>query len=398
MTQRNTTGAAAIDAPTDAEAGMEEVVATLAAMDRRTVGAGERGSAAWLAGRLGELGAEAVTVSTFRGQSSWAPAHLGHVVTAMVIGLLPGRIGRALSLAAAVSYELEVSGRWQWIRRVLPSRPGASVSARLPAAGLPSRTLVLVAHHDAAHNGIVWHPRVVAVNRRWSSRTGRSMPSHLVPLAAMLAAAVPVVPVRRAAAIVLGIASLAMTQSMRSYTTPGANDNATGVAAVLETVRHLRAQPLADTEVIVVFPGGEEAGNQGMRQWVADNRGLRGSGRTLVVNLDSLGSGGHLVLARREGLTSFAARRDVDTVTQIANEAGIELRAVDFPNVCDAAVARHAGMRAISVLSYADGWVEHLHQRSDTADAVGWNTVRAAVTLTEHIARAWDRGAFSNDA
>lgn len=377
-----------------ANARMNDDVAYLAALDRRTTTGGERRSAEWLADRLAQLGAADVALTTFRGHSSWAPAHLGHVAMGLLTGLLPAPAGTLATLGVAVSYELEVSGRNQWFRRLLPARRGVSVSARLPAAGRPRRTLVLVAHHDAAHNGLVWHPRVLAANRRWSHRTGRAVPSHAIPLAAMAVGALPFTGPYIAARAVLCLAGVAMVQSMRSHTTPGANDNATGVAAVLELARRLTAEPLPDTDVLVVFPGGEEAGNTGMRAWMTTMRGRLAPDRTLVLNLDSLGSGGHLVLARREGLTGRMARRDVDALLRIGSTAGIDVRSVTFPNVCDATIARHAGMRAATLLSYADGWVSNLHLKADAVEAVGWNTVNDAVALTEHIARAWDDGSL----
>ncbi len=369
---------------------MTRDVAALTRLDRRTTRPGERDSAELLAARLTESGAVAVEVTEFRGQSSWVPAHLAHLIGAVAASALPGTAGRLASVAVAASYELEVGGRSQWVRRLLPAGRGVSVSARVPAANGPRRTLVLIAHHDAAHNGLVWHPKTVALNRFRSHRTGRSTPSHAPVLLAILASAVPHTGVRRVARLVLGGLGLAMIQSMRSPTTPGANDNATGVAAVLELIRRLRAAPLADTEVLILLPGGEEAGNVGMR--ALTRRARFDPAHTLVIGLDSLGSGEHLVVARREGLTGRMAERDIAAAQRVAARAGIELPAVTFANICDTTIAKRAGMRAISLLSYERGWIRHLHLKSDTADAVGWRTVIDAVELTEHLARAWDRG------
>ncbi len=366
-------------------------VAALARLDRRTTGPGERLSAELIAARLTEVDAKTVEITEFRGQSSWAPAHLAHLLAATAASLLPGPLGRCAALATAVSYELDVSGRSHWLRRLLPAGRGVSVTARLPAVGPPRRTLVLLAHHDAAHNGLVWHPKTVAPNRSRSHRTGRSVPSHAPVLLAILAAALPQRGTRRVLRLVLSGLGVAMIQSMRSPTTPGANDNATGVAAVLELTRRLRATPLTETEVIVLFPGGEEAGNVGMRAW-AERQPRFDPARTLAIGLDSLGSGGHLVVARREGLTGRMSDRDIAAAQHIAAQAGIALRAVTFANVCDTTIAKHAGMRAISLLSYERGWIRHLHLKSDTPEAVGWNTVTDAVELTARLAHAWDRG------
>ena len=94
------------------------------------------------------------------------------------------------------------------------------MAQNVKAASKASRTLVLVAHHDAAHNGMVWHPRTVALNRMLSKRTGETMPTHAPVLAAMAAQTLPVRAVRVAAQYILAAAALAMIQSARSYTTP----------------------------------------------------------------------------------------------------------------------------------------------------------------------------------
>ena len=370
---------------------MARDVAALAQLDRRTTRPGERRSAELLAARLTEAGAVDVAVTEFRAQSSWVPAHLAHLTGAVAASAVSGMWARCASAAVAVSYELEVSGRNQWLRRLLPAGRGVSVSARVPAVGRAYRTLVLIAHHDAAHNGLVWHPKTVALNRFRSQRTGRAVPSHMPVLLAMLVSALPHARLRLGARLVLGGAGLAMIQSMCSPTTPGANDNATGVAAAVELARRLRAAPLADTEVIILCPGGEEAGNVGMRAW-ARRRARFEPDHTLAIGLDSLGSGEHLVVARREGLTGWMAERDIAAAQRIAAQAGIDLPAVAFANVCDTTIAKHAGMRAISLLSYDRGWIGNLHLASDAAEVVGWNTVVDAVDLTERIARAWDRG------
>jgi Peptidase family M28 len=248
----------------DVAARLRHDVEHLATLDRRTTSPGERSSGEWIAGRLRGIGAADVTTSPFRSQSSWAPANLAHLVLAMAAGAVPGVIGRLLAAAVAASYELDVSGRSHWLRRLLPAKTGVSVTGRMPLPGdaKPDKTLVLVAHHDAAHNGIVWHRRTVALNRVLSQRTGETMPTHAPALVAMAANMLPIRPVRMGAQFILGGVVLAAIQSMRSYTTPGANDNATGVATVLEVADRLRAQH--GMEVLLVFPGGEEAGNTGI--------------------------------------------------------------------------------------------------------------------------------------
>ncbi|WP_433334626.1 M28 family metallopeptidase [Spirillospora sp. CA-294931] len=370
---------------------LDDDLRLLAALDRRTTTPGERRSAELIAGRLREIGADEVTVSSFRGPSSWAPAQLAYLGAGVALGLVPGRLARVAALAVAGLYEAETSGRIAWAQRAAATGRGVSVSARLPAEGTAERTLVLLAHHDAAHTGLVWHPHAVALSRGRARRTGRALPSHGPALAGLVAMAIPSRPVRRAARVLLALGAALMVESMRSPTTPGANDNASGVAAVLELARRLAAAPLPGTEVLVVFPGGEEVGNAGMRAWLRDVRPGLDPSTTLVVNLDAVGSAGDLAVSEREGLSTGFADDDVALALAAAGQEDVPLQVAGIPNATDAVLARHAGLRTISLLSLADGWIGHLHRRTDTPDRVSARTLDDAVRLTERIARNWAR-------
>jgi hypothetical protein len=127
-----------------------------------------------------------------------------------------------------------------------------------------------------------------------------------------------------------------------------------------------------------------------MRAWMRDSGRSLERRSTLVVNLDAIGSGGHLVVSKREGLTGWFRSGDVDLSQRGAQVAGLPApRVVTFPNVTDAFVARQAGLRAVSILSYDDGWISNLHMPSDTAANVAWSTVGEAIALTEGMVEAW---------
>jgi len=75
--------------------------------------------------------------------------------------------------------------------------------------------------------------------------------------------------------------------------TPGADDNAAGVATMLEVARILNATPLNRTVYFIAF-GGEETGLEGSRRWLADNPDLHDR-IVAAINLDCIASGDHLL-------------------------------------------------------------------------------------------------------
>ncbi len=354
---------------------LREDVRALAGMVRGSAAAGERASAEWLAGRLREDGALDVRVEPYRGQTTYAWAYLAHVGLAL---LAARRGSRILAVAAALLAEGELSGRRAWLRRLLPRGRGANVVARIPAPdGPPRGTLVLLAHHDAARTGLIWHP---ALARASASRrlARRAMDPFALPFAPLFALA----GVRRArplvtAGLLLGAALQLDVASSR--TVPGASDNATGVAAVLELARR-GARPGVD--VLVVFPGGEEAGMDGMRAFLAAHP--LDPDTTLVLGLDTLGAGTPIV-ARAEGAlrAEAYAERDLALVPP-------EVERWRLGAWTDPVLAVQAGLRSLSLLSRGpEGGFTNYHLVSDTYERVDWRSVEACLDVAEATTAAW---------
>jgi hypothetical protein len=348
-----------------------EDIAELAAIERGSASPGERRSAEWVAARLREQGAEDVRLEEFGYQGTFAHAQALHLAAGALAALGRRRLAAAAVLA---SFEAEFSGRLQWVRRLLPTGTGTNVVARLPARGAPERTVVLVAHHDAARTGLMWDPRLVGPGDRAAARTGRRASQALLPELALVAAALGL---RRLPAAVLTLAVALELDQARSPVVPGANDNASGVAAVLELVGRLARDRPDGLEVVALFPGCEESGMGGMAAWLGAQ--ALDPERTLVIGLDTVGSGEPVVLEAEGGL--WAVRyRDEDVA-----RAG--LRRWRLGAWTDPVLARLAGLRAVSILSVRDGGFPNYHLPTDTPDQVDLACVEVCVNAAERVTR-----------
>jgi acetylornithine deacetylase/succinyl-diaminopimelate desuccinylase-like protein len=166
-----------VQATTDDSGRWREAIYELAAFDRPSASDGERRAAELIAARLRELGCEARVEEERAHGGYWWPIALANSIAA-VGGLLAlrgkGRLARAAGAlaagtsAAALWDDLGHGSRW-FRRRTLPHRPTWNVVAE---AGdrRAERTLVLVAHHDAAHSGLVFHPALGRIGPRCSRR------------------------------------------------------------------------------------------------------------------------------------------------------------------------------------------------------------------------------------
>ena len=377
-------------------------VEALTAIGRSSARPGERQSAAWLADRLREVGATDVAVRPYRYQPDYALAHGLHNLAGMAACGLGGLLGAALATAALCSFELEVSGRRQWLRGLLPAGEGANVTARIPAAGRQVATLALVAHHDAANTGLVWHPRLVAAGAARHQRRRRVDP-FMAPLEAALALATlaGLIPgrapasrlARAAAAAVLALGAAADADIARRPTVPGASDNATGVAVCLDLAAALAASPLAGVEVLVALPGSEEAGMGGMAAFLDAAALARPS--TFVLGLDTLGAGTPIVCTGEGAMREQRYREaDVRLVEEGAAMAGEPAPARwRIGAWTDPILAVHRGLPAASLLSMGPGYFPHYHHPTDTAANVDWSSVGSCARIAGGVVAAYARRA-----
>jgi hypothetical protein len=376
-------------------------VSALAEMERGSARPGELRSAAWVAERLRELGATEVAIEGFRYQRGYALAHGLHSLAGIAAIARGGPAGALGGLAVLASYEAEVSGRHQWIRRVLPAGRGANVLARIPASGRSSGTLVLVAHHDAANTGLVWHPAITGLGAARHARRRRVDP-FMAPIAAALGLGIVGSALRResaagrrlrvGAAAVLAASIAADADVARSPTVPGASDNASGVAVVLELARWVVASPLEAVDLVVLVCGAEEAGMGGMADFIRRHaQELPPS--TLVLGLDTLGAGTP-ILASGEGTMREhhyppAAMAVVDEGAAMAGEPAPQRWRIG--GWTDPILATFAGIPAVSMLSMGPGYFPNYHWPTDVPENVDWDSVRSCARIAAGTLTAFER-------
>jgi hypothetical protein len=373
-------------------AGLRDDVAFLSSFPRDSAGAGERASAEWVAARMREVGAPDAHTEPFRYAGTYAHAYGLHGLALTAAAAVGGWAGRVLALATLASYELEVSGRNQWVRRLLPRGDGANAIGYVPARGAATRTLVVVAHHDAARTGLVWSPALAKPGAARRLRRRASDPVGAPFALGALAAATGTRAGRWVGGAIGAATAGLMADVAASETVPGASDNATGVAAMLALAARLRAEPADGLEVLLVAPGCEESGMGGMAAFLERHGRALDPATTLVLGLDTLGAGTPIV-ARAEGALLPHAYRDADNdvVDAGARRAGLE------PPVrwrigayTDPILAVFAGLPAVSMLSIGpDGAYPNYHLSSDTPEHVDWDSVERCLDLAEATAREW---------
>ncbi|HEX4807070.1 MAG TPA: M28 family peptidase [Conexibacter sp.] len=383
---------------------LRQAIAHLAAIDRPSASPGEREAAEWIAAQLAEFGAT-VRVEEERAHGGyWFPLGVPNAL-AGAAGLLArrgGRRGRALAtamgaVAAAAIWDDVGGGRLWFRRRCLPSRPTWNVVAETgdPRA---ERTLVFVAHHDAAHWGLLFHPGVLPLVDRLLpgllARTNTSPPLMAPVIAGPLLIALGALAGRRRAlswgsAFALGSAATFAEIGARGAV-PGANDNLTGVATLIGLATELAERPVEGLRVLLVSTGSEESFMEGMQAFARRHFHQLPRDSTHVVCVDTVGSP-RLTLIEGEGMLRMREYPDdfKALVADCARECGVELsRGLRFRNATDGLIALRAGYPTAAIGSVTDLKVPaNYHWPSDTPENVDHGTVGDAVTLCAAIAR-----------
>jgi hypothetical protein len=368
---------------------LRETVEHLASFERRSASEGERRAAEWIRERLAAEGVPA-RVEEEPAVGSM-PLPLGLLSAAGVVAALGGRKLAPLGLLAAAGIVDDVSGGPHVFRRLLPHRTTYNVvgEAGDPAA---EQTLVFVAHHDAAQGGVIYRPeltRLVADTFPgwYAKQTTSPQMLRLVAAGPALAA----MPALRKLGLVLSAGSLLAFGDIATRTVvPGANDNLTAVAVLLELARLLREQPVEGVRVLLVSTGSEESFMEGMRAWVRRHGPSLDRERTRVIVLETLGSP-ELILLEGEGMI-WMTDYDLevrDFIAAAAQDAGAPLRrGLKLGFATDALSALRAGFRTATLASCDEYKMPaNYHSQRDIPRNVDFETVAAGARVAEAAIR-----------
>lgn len=370
-------------------------------IERPSASEGERRAAEWLVERMAEVGAEARIEAEPAHGTYWWPLGIGAALGALGgIAALRGRrlLGGALAAAGAAGIASDYPPGPRWLRRLLPTRTTYNVVCELGPADA-ERTIVLIAHHDAARSGLVFHPALPDLADRLGlverSDTSPPLMAPVVggPALAALGALSGWRGLSRLGAL-LGIGSAAaMAEIGLRDTVPGANDNGTSVVALIALAERLVAEPPDGTRVILLSTGSEESFSEGMKAFGERHFQNLPRESTFFLCLESIGSP-HLLALRGEGFLKMREYppRALALMDGLAEELGIWL----FPNLrlrngTDGMEPLAAGYETAVLAGCTDlKQPANYHWPHDLAENVEFGTVADAVRLSEAAIRRLD--------
>ncbi|MGP0101570.1 MAG: M28 family peptidase, partial [Solirubrobacteraceae bacterium] len=313
---------------------LREVVEALAAIERPPCSPGERQAAEWLAERLRTLSGVDVALEDEPSWGTFPPTAtglgaLGVLAATLVLRGRPG-LGSLLAAGTFAGIVDEAQNGPRVLRRsVRRRRSTVNLIARVgqrrgdearaddeARRGEQARrgderqgsageggerridTLVVLAHHDAPQTGLLFDQtlqrRLYELAPRLFERIKSPLPQWWIGLAGPLCTIVAAGRRRRGAAfagLAIGALGTAIVADVwRSQTVAGANDNLSGVAALVALAELLHRTPPPGLRVLLVSCGAEETLQDGVRAFIARHRRELAPESTCFVNLDTVGS------------------------------------------------------------------------------------------------------------
>jgi hypothetical protein len=360
----------------------------------------ERRAARDLVARLDDLGRDAVAETTIV-RPYYALAHLIHAALAIAGGIIATAeplAGLIVVLVTAVSAFGDLTGSFHLARRFTPRRASQNVVSR--SDGDKPGRLVLTAHYDAGRGGAIFNPRARARRARIGNAilrrpVGPAEPFFWSIMIVLACCTIRLFNVDGLAlnivqfipTIVLIVAIPLLADIALSETSPGASDNASGVATVLKLAERY-GDRLEFFDVDVLLPGAGEGMQVGMAAYLKRHRKELDTETTVFLSVDDVGGGGGVRYATKEGwLLAYPYHPDIVALCgQIRDDdtkdGWYDAAPINTRTATDAHRARVAGFPAIAI-GCAD--TPYYHQAGDTPENVDEQSLQRAYDFCSEL-------------
>ncbi len=367
----------------------------------------ERQASDYALEELRQLGLREVQTQPFKAIPStywgYALAFAVALTGAVVVFLFDGWAVRALaaffSLAGVWAFLAEAEFGPSWARWVLPRAPSQNVFGKVPPRREVRQRVVLCAHVDTHRTPIfyssaLWH----ALFSMLVAFTFLSMVIAAVTFG--LGAWLQWANMRPLALGLMAVQFFGLAMCLHADFTPyspGANDNASGVGAVLALGSRLRRKPLRHTEVTLLFTGCEEVGDWGMAAFL-DAHASRMGPEAIYIILDEVGLG-RLKFLTADGL--LFKHKTHPRALELARQVKQSLPEVEVTEgvgtaYTDALQATKRGLIALTLCAVPppkSGLTSHWHRMSDTVETLRKEDLEAALRFTWALLQSLDQAA-----
>jgi Peptidase family M28 len=366
-----------------------ETVSGLVGFKRRGPGTdAERRASIWLGDELARTGRD-VRIEPFWCRPNTALAHTWHVALAIagsLIAIPSHTVGAVLVAIALVSIVADATIGMSPGRRLTPEHASQNVIATSAKQPPHAVRLIITANYDAGRSALAYRDVFRATSARLRRLFGDRAPGWIawITIATAWLLATAILRIAGVSKSTVGVVQLIPTVGLviavpllldlaGADWSPGANDNASGVAVAMSLASALDVAPPAGVAVDLVLTGAGEGGGIGLRKYLRASRRTLQPSNAIVVGVAPTGGGrprwwvgdGQFVPFRTSGtLRTLAA----DTA---AGEPHLQAAPHRGRGATPAFPALRRRLPAIAIGCLDDGGLApHSHQVGDTVDNV----------------------------
>ncbi|NUR95186.1 MAG: Zn-dependent exopeptidase M28 [Kribbellaceae bacterium] len=169
---------------------------------------------------------------------------------------------------------------------------------------------------------------------------------------------------------------------------PGADDNGSGSAAVLELGR-LSATGLWTNDLRLILFGGEEEGLYGSKQYVATLPPSERSRVRAVLNMDMIATSNTATPTVLLEGAPVSSSQIADLATAAATYTGLKVETSLNPFASDHVPFINAGIPAVLTIEGGDSANGHIHSANDTLDFVDWSLATEILKMNIAALAGW---------
>lgn len=380
------------------EAIRKEIEALCALPHRGSTTEEERKAATLLVGRLKGMGLEADEERFFSHKTwSWVYALMfsGFILASFISAASPF-LAFLIALLCLFFNWAEHTTRFEGLGQFLPKAPSQNVVGRLPMEK-PDAHVVVTCHYDTSRTGLPYAPALVRHFRSsFLFSLGTQAGLTLIFLIRIFNGdgfLLDAFQILGTVYLMVGVAIM-VDREVRGEYVNGANDNASGVAAMLALADRFAKAPPKGLDMWFLANGCEEVGMTGQRHFLLNHAHALPPERTYFLNLDNIGSG-RLRYCTGEGMIKFFPYSP--TLIHLAWQTA---RSAPFQDVTphpyrrayfDALVPAAQGYGALSLIALdEDDEIPNWHWHTDTIENVDMETVKKGADFAEQIIRRLD--------
>jgi peptidase M28-like protein len=286
---------------------LTETVSGLVGFKRRGAGTdAERRASIWLGDELARAGRD-VRIEPFWCRPNTALAHTWHVALAIagsLIAIPSHTVGAVIVAIALVSIVADAIVGRSLGRRLTLEHASQNVVATSPGKPAHPTRLIITANYDAGRAALAYRKVFRTTAARLRSLTGGRAPGWIawIVIATAWLLATAILRIAGVSKTTVGVVQLIPTIGLviavpllldlaGAEWSPGANDNASGVAVALALAAALEAAPPPGVAVDVVLAGAGEGGGIGLRKYLRANRRTLQPSNAIVLGIAPTGGG-----------------------------------------------------------------------------------------------------------